>query len=289
MLPEEIVAQFLARLDEPTRSGLMATAAVELERAWQAARSAWPTLDVDAARFCAFLAERATGVAALTELRVSDLYLVCACLDGQPEALLGFEALLTAVGHELRAVARGDDLLEEAKQITRQILLPRAERPPPLADYAGRGNLRGWLRVALGREVIRLLRRGATVAGGDTGELGRVADEDDDPETAYLKTHYQREFKEAFTDAVALLDAHERRLLRYAVIERLSVDDIGKLERVHRATAARQVARARERLATETRRLLLKRLRLEAGQLQSVLGLIESQIDVSVQRLLIAG
>jgi RNA polymerase sigma-70 factor (ECF subfamily) len=281
------VSAFLELLDEPTRARLAASAPTELPALCDAARRRWPDIEVSREHFHAFLAARAGGIERVGALRVDDLYLACACLEGVPAALPAFEALLTEVADCLRHLTAGsEDLLEEAKQATRQLLLPRADRQPALASYTGRGNLGGWLRVALGREIVRLQRAGAAVTRLDSGELRKLADDDDDPETAYLKTHYQREFKEAFAAAVVALEPAERRLLRYAVIERLSIDDIATLERVHRATAARQVARARQRLAEETRRILRERLRLEAGQLQSVLALIESQLEVSVQRLL---
>jgi RNA polymerase sigma-70 factor (ECF subfamily) len=286
MLPDSAVDAFLARLDEETRSRLGPRAATELERVWAEARAAWPAVPLDAERFCGFLAPRVAG-ADLSSLRAADLYLACACAADVPEAMQAFESILTEVGVMLRNIARSDDVLEEAKQITRQVLLQRGERPPPIADYTGRGDLRGWLRVALGRELVRLLRRGQDARRLATGELARIVDENDDPETAYLKRHYQDEFKDAFAGAVERLDGTDRRLLRFAVIERLSIDDIARLERVHRSTAARQVLRARERLVEETRRLLRARLRVDAEQLHSILRLIESQVDVSVQRLLV--
>ncbi len=159
---------------------------------------------------------------------------------------------------------------------------PRSGDTPSAAvgDYSGRGELGGWLRIALGRELVRLSNREEREPQAGAHELDAVADSVDDPEIAYLKTHYQKEFKESFAAALALLDADERRLLRYSVCERLSIDDIAKLDGVHRATAARQVARARVRLTEETRRVLGERLKLDTTELQSVLRLIESQVEV---------
>jgi RNA polymerase sigma-70 factor (ECF subfamily) len=283
------VGAFLDGIDEPTRSRLAATAPSELPRLCDAARARWPGIALSQERFYEFLAARAKGIDHLGALRVDDLYLACACLEGVAGAVQAFEALLNEVAEHLRPLGGSDDVLDEAKQATRQLLLRRHEREPALANYTGRGNLGGWLRVALGREIVRLRREGGAAARLDTRRLHGLRVLADDPETAYLKTRYQREFKEAFNAAIGELDALDRRLLRYAVIERLSVDEIATLERVHRATAARQVARARQRLAETTRRILGERLRIEEGQLESLLALIESQIEVSVQRLLVDG
>jgi RNA polymerase sigma-70 factor, ECF subfamily len=286
MLQEHAVAAFLARLEEPFRSNVRAEAASELARAWEAARAAWPDVALDAERFCAFVGERAARAGALASLESRDLYLACACLDGDRAALLALDALLDEVGRKLRRLARSDDVLDEAKQLVRQVVVPRRDRPAPLDDYAGRGALGGWLRIALGRELVRLGKQGAREPRADTAELAAAVDDHDDPETTYLKTHYQHEFKEAFALAMAELEPAERRALRYSIVERLSIDDIARLDGVHRATAARQLTRARDRLTEETRRMLRERLQIGAEQLQSILRLIESQVDVSVRRLL---
>ncbi len=258
----------------------------DLTSAWDDARRVWPGIDVPLARYTEFLRERVVRAGGLAALHARDLYLACACLDEDASALRAFDALLDEVGRKLRFRAGSDEQLDDAKQLVRHVLVARGERSAPLADYSGRGELGGWLRIALGRELLRVQARAATQPRADSGELGELIDADDDPESAYLKAHYEREFKEAFAAAMAALDDDERRLLRYGIVERLSIDEIGRLDGVHRATAARQLARARARLTEETRRVLRTRLRIDAGELDSVLRLIDSQVNVSVLRLL---
>jgi len=219
------------------------------------------------------------------KLHSDDLALARACLSGDPEALRRFDALLDEVGRKLGGIA-GAEVMREAKQVVRQVLVATKERPAAIAEYSGRGALGGWLRVALGRELVRLAKKGQKEPQASADELELLADGDDDPEATYLKTHYRNEFKQAFAAALEGLDAAERRALRYSVVERLSIDDVARLDGVHRATAARQVARARERLTEETRRILRERLVVDPDELQSILRLIESQVDVSVRRLL---
>jgi RNA polymerase sigma-70 factor (ECF subfamily) len=219
------------------------------------------------------------------QLHDEDLELARACLAGDQDALRRFDGLLDEVGRKLGGMA-GADLMREAKQVVRQVLVATKDRPAAIAEYSGRGALGGWLRVALGRELVRLAKKGQKEPQALPDELELLAADDDDPETAYLKTHYRTEFKQAFAAALEGLDAAERRALRYSIVERLSIDDVARLDGVHRATAARQVARARERLTEETRRILRERLVVDPDELQSILRLIESQVDVSVRRLL---
>ena len=55
---------------------------------------------------------------------------------------------------------------------------------------------------------------------------------------------------------------------------------------MHRATAARWIVSAREALVDETKRQLRGRLGVSGAELDSLLGLVRSQIHVSLNRLL---
>jgi len=55
---------------------------------------------------------------------------------------------------------------------------------------------------------------------------------------------------------------------------------------IHRATAARRIARAREQLVAATRRELVTRLELEDGELDEIIGLVTSRLDISLGALL---
>lgn len=250
---------------------------------WMEAQRAWPALGVPAPTFFAYLAERLTPESSLAEVHATDLYLACACVERRPAAIDAFEAQpFREAALVLGRMNAPADRVEDAKQNARRRLLADGA----LADYAGRGGLVAWLRVLLTRELVDLLRGERAHARLDTGELARAVGGALDPETEYLRTLYQGEFKRAFAEALKTLGARERRLLRYGYVERLGVDDVGALLGVHRATAARQIARARQTLLERTRQRLEARLRVSGAELQSILRLIESQVDVSLQRLL---
>jgi RNA polymerase sigma-70 factor (ECF subfamily) len=256
----------------------------EIERLWQAASARWPGVTVAPDRFCEILAQHAGARAQLPKLRTQDLYLACGCLDGDTAAMRAFDGLVEDVASRLGKLGREAALLADAKQHARQSVMARDGAPAPLAAYNGRGELGGWLRVVMSRELVHQLRREQRHAPLD--DARRLESDDNDPEMAYLKKQYEREFKEAFGQAMRELDEDEQRALRYAVVEGMSIDDIARLERVHRATAARSVARARARLAELTRAILQKRLAVDTQQLDSILRLVPSQVDVSVRRLL---
>jgi RNA polymerase sigma-70 factor (ECF subfamily) len=108
----------------------------------------------------------------------------------------------------------------------------------------------------------------------------------DDPELSYMKELYRQAFRQAFGAALAALEARDKNLLRQHVVDGLTVDELGPLYGVHRATAARWVQRAKEKLLHETRKQFMARARISSRECESVLRLVRSRIDVTLGRLL---
>jgi RNA polymerase sigma-70 factor (ECF subfamily) len=82
---------------------------------------------------------------------------------------------------------------------------------------------------------------------------------------------------------MAALTARQRTLLRLAYVDGLTVDAIGRMYAVHRATAARWLAAAREALFEEAR----VRVQAAVGAgMTSVIRLVHSQVQLSLSRLL---
>lgn len=290
VVAEALAAGFVEAVDESQRPQFAAIVDLEtqLRAAVDAARAAWPDLDIDDAAFVAHLAARvpepADPAAALSGLRVDDLYLACGCALGLPDAIAAFDrtfaADLDAAARRFRSEA-GDDI---AQQLREKLLVgPKAK----IADYAGLGFLQNWVRITCARaflDATRRKRNDRTVADSDA--LMAVADPDDDVELAYLKRHYRAEFKAAFAEATESLSSQQRNVLRQHLLAGLTIDQIGTLYGVHRATAARRIASAREALLSATRRKLGARLRVDRAELASIMRLIQSQLDVSFVRLL---
>jgi RNA polymerase sigma-70 factor (ECF subfamily) len=215
---------------------------------------------------------------------VTDVELARACAAGDADALATFEE---TYGAELARIAARFSTIDDALQLVRLKLF--CGESPRIASYQGRGSLRSWVRATAVHALIDATRARAEPAtpGADADDvLADLPAPDGDPELEYLKRTYAREFKDAFTAAVAGLSAEERNLLRYHFVHRLTVDQIGIVYQCHRATAARKVAAARDGLLAATRRQLRERLRVEAEVVDSILRLIESQVDLSLSRLL---
>ena len=259
-----------------------------------AAQVAWPEVAVGADEFLASLAERMRTDCslreALAELHASDLYLVVGCIQRDPRALALFEQTYGAeVELAARRMPRIHDLDDLNQIVLEKLIVGVKGAPPSMQRYAARGALRHWLRVVIARTLIDLARE------TDQAEVA-LRDDEQEPaaipavgvglEIEYLRNKYAPEFKAAFEPAVAALSPRQRNLLRFHLLHRLTIDDIGALYRVHRATAARWIESARNELLLETKQRMMERLRSSPSEVDGILGVIRSQLDVSIQRIL---
>jgi RNA polymerase sigma-70 factor (ECF subfamily) len=216
----------------------------------------------------------------------SELELARAMAGGEPGALREFEArYLAPVRPALRAMAIHDADIADIEQAVRlRLLVGEAGAPPRILDYAGQGKLGGLVRVAAIREGLMLLRSRKTTSSEDW--LDELSSPDDDPALAQLKARHRVAFKEAFEEAVRRLSQREHAVLRLHLVRHQSIDQIGAIYDVHRATAARWVEAAKHSLRTGTHKVLAERFELRGPELERVVALIESRLELSIDRLL---
>lgn len=224
---------------------------------------------------------------ALAELNVADLAVACAASRGDPKGLSYFEEFgMRGTEASLKRRGVSVDIIDEAKQNVRERMLVRSEdQRPRIVDYNGRGPLKHWLRVAVIREGIYLAKREGKQEGVSFDFIALTAP-DDDPELAYFKTRYRTEYKQAFEAAASQLTSRERALLRQQYLLGMNVDEIGVAYQVHRATAARWVQSARDSLFAKARLELASRLGVARPEIEGIVRMIESQLEVSLSRLL---
>ncbi len=253
---------------------------------WETGKAAWPQLAVSLDQLGEFLG---SGDNAAGSLRAADVYLACACASGSSDAIAAFEASYGAVLSGVVArFGRDPSHRDELRQLLREHLFvaPPGERPR-IAGYSGRGFLENWLRVAATRALINAGRRNEPSAPSPDGDdLEDLPDRARDLELSFLKRQYQEAFRRAFAGALRGLESEQRLLLRLSLLEGLTVDAIGAALGVHRATAARRVARAREQILSRTISALQAELGASAAEIGSLQALIDSHLDLSLSRLL---
>jgi RNA polymerase sigma-70 factor (ECF subfamily) len=271
---------------------------VRLERWLDEAHAAHPGVSLPEQQFIAALAERLRADSSdalalqLERLHPSDLFLAQACVHGDQVAIERLESLFgTELCGHARRFANSRHSVDDLMQILREKLFVEAHsgRPPKLTAYSGQGPLRAWLTVTAMRTFLDCSRSGAqhkreTAFDGEV--LEALMAPGDDVEIAFLKDKYRADFRAAFSTALRSLQSSERNLLRHHWLAGLSIDQIGVIYHTHRSTVARRLARAREALMSATRRELMSSLGLENDELDSVMALISSRLEVSVFRLL---
>lgn len=252
-----------------------------------AGRAAWPDIDLDPdllAQHLVTLGDEAPP----TDEHAADLYLACACASGLPTAITAFDqAFLSRLPSYLARMSPSPSELDEIRQMLRErLLVARAGERPRIADYAGRGPLSGWLRVAAVRTALNLRARKDNQASPDRSpeildDLPALAD----PELAYLKARYAPQFQQAVTDAFATLSDQERNLLRLYFVKRLTGQQLAATFGVSQSTISRRLSAAQDTVMQETSRLLKERLQIHTGELDSLLRLVSSQLQISLSAL----
>lgn len=255
-----------------------------------AGRAAWPALPLQDDDVLRYLAERVPEAAvdlsaALADLHVADLYLACACALGSPQALSAFERHCFAeLPASLGRLSSSTEFHDEVRQAVRtRLFVSEPGARPRIEEYAGRGPLAGWVRIVALRLAVDRLRAVSKQPLAVDGDVLQHLAIGADPELGLLSAQYRDEVQAAFLSAFAALQAAERNLLRLHHLDGLTLDEIAAMKRMHRSSVARRIARCREQVAARTRDLLVERLGLDPSQIDSVIRLVRSQIDLRLE------
>lgn len=181
----------------------------------------------------------------------------------------------------LASMKLGEAMVDDVAQDVRQKLL--VGEPPKILSYVGRGSLAALIRVTATRTAISALRKGKRET--QELELDRAIGELD-PERQHLKDHYRELFRESFATAVQTLEPRERNMLRLHFLQRVTLQQLASMYGIHRATVVRQLAAIREKIAKGTRGALKSHGAVGATDLESIVDLLKSRFDVSVEGLL---
>jgi len=283
-------ALFLGAVDSEVKVELGGREDLEaILRRWvDGGRRAWPDLALSDEVFLPWLARRQHLGAGLQSLRAPDLFLVCACLQGDPDAvqvLLG--VYLTPLRPLLLRRLHNPDLVEDLTQsLATKLLVASADRSPKLASYGGRGPLKGWLRAVAINQALRATENSLrNPIAGDEESLLAAASVEHDPELRELKSSSRDALVEAFRTAMSKLPARDKNLLRQHYVDGVPVEKLARLHRVHRVTLSRWLAKARDGVLEHTRLRLRNRFGLGATECDSLIRLARSRLEMTFEML----
>lgn len=285
------VTAFVEALDPALRDRY---AALDLEPLLASLVAAAEDPQLDVPRFLRDIAIRVDAEAepetALVAVRAADLALATACARGEAQALGRFDREMA--GQIAAAFARHRNApitLDELRQAMRhRLLVGDGDALPRIASYLGRGDLRAWVRMATMRHLLDVARADAARPEKLRGEdaLAELATAGDDPELAFLKQTYRADFKAAFATTLAAFDARDRNILRHRYLDGLEVGEIATIYGMHRVSMSRVLGRIRDELLAGIRREFLKRLGVGSDELDGIMALIGSQLELSLSGLL---
>lgn len=247
-----------------------------------AARAAWPQLKLAEEAFLAHVKAVANPASPeeLAALHGADLWLTCACLSNDRLALdLLEQRFLVRTEGSIAQLDASTAFIDEVRQDVRHKLLVGEQAR--LRDFQGKGSLAGWLKTVTVRQAITLKREAPKVqTEANLEELGGVTS---DLDASLLKAQYRDAFSTAFRMALRSLNERDRALLKLHYVEGQSVDRIGALYGVHRATAARWVSAARQAVHDHLLTLLKTELVIPAEEIDSFINALRAQVDVSLR------
>lgn len=252
---------------------------------WNRARQRWPGVDLSLERFAEGLDARRAAAPNLDH--TDDLYLLLSCLEADERALAAFQTShLAPLLPALRSIDPSPDFgAEVLDRLTSELFTG----PSPSAHgYLGTGPLSAWVRVSAIRAGLKLRRsqERRLAREGVAAAREQLVKRPEDPELQAFRATHGQALGLSLAEACRALPARERSALRLNLVEGLSIDDIAALYGVHRATAARWVNRAKDRLRDDTRERLAQRLGLSPSEVSSVERALRSGLEITLSRIL---
>jgi len=233
--------------------------ALDIVRQMQAeGRLRWPSIAVTLEalwRYCQRIHDDSSRLAKARTC-AADVYLCCACANGDPvaQAMFKSESERIVRGAIARVNREPEFIADTLQEFWKKFLVGPGAR---VHDYWGRAPLQAWLHLCATRLAIdrQRARRAELERETDLGE--ELVEQVFDAESTLTRAQFYLPFRCALRNAIAGMTHKDRALLRLHVVERCSIDQIGRAYNVHRATAARWL----QRILAD----LLQRVRNEVG------------------------
>ncbi len=237
--------------------------------ALERAHAAWPGLELDEPAFLSWLEARTGGAG---DANVEDLWLVRACELNVPRSLALFER------HALKPALAPlpERIRADVGQRVMQRLFTGSE--PKIRQYRGRGRVSRWLHVVALRES-RAERKLAERETPDD-DLVRLAGAITSSGSTGLERALHRQARGVLERALEALGPDERSLLARHFLGGETHQKLADALGIPRSTVAYRLTRLTQRVLESTRSGL-QELGLTPSQLESLLGAMRSQVDLT--------
>src|SRR5262249_4217329 len=142
------------------------------------------------------------------------------------------------------------------------------------------GPLASWVRAAAVRTAINTLRdENVERRAHERAQLVMPPH----PQLQLLRARHAGEVHHALQAAPPRPPAPDPNLPPLRYLDGLTIDEIGALYSVHRATVSKWIARARAAILDATRRRLAGQLAVTESELESLMRALRSQLEISLR------
>jgi RNA polymerase sigma-70 factor, ECF subfamily len=252
--------------------------------AYHAGRETWPDLHMELGDFQRWVRVAGIEIEALTE-RGDELYLVAGCVAREPEAYQAFERrYLATLNQHVGRIALSADQADELRQQLRVGLLLGAQ--PKIGTFRGQGPLGAWVQVCAVRLALKLGAAHDRLASRDASVLEGLVAQDADQELLAAKAQYRDTFQSALEECFSALPSRQKTLLRMHFLDGMSIDEMGRVFHVHRATIARWLVAIRKEVLEQICRKISLNLRTSSSEFRSMVRMVHSDVRLSLHRIL---
>lgn len=240
------------------------------------------------------------------EIRADDLCLVIACERGDEEAwsdlVKNFDGAVKSAAWKFSKNA--EDAEDLAGSIWAELYGLKHDADgklkTKLSYYSGRGSLAGWLRAVTNQLAIDQFRKESKfVQIEEAREFENLAQESaensdnikivhasDNPEENFSQKQMQNNVSTALKQAIAMLEAEDRLILKLYYFDDLKLKDIGATLGFHEATASRKLVRIQTEIRKTVERILQNEHGWQKDEVTRHLSDTASKLGMSFEKLL---
>jgi RNA polymerase sigma-70 factor (ECF subfamily) len=255
----------------------------EQRRAFVLGKTAWPGVELGCHEFVEFVRRHAIDTNAPVDIP-QDVYLACACGQGDPSALQCFrERYFHVVAGAVRSFDASTQFADEIYQRLSEALFvqgPGAEAK--IQRYKGQGPLAGFVRTAARRIGMRVSAASARFQGEEA--LVQQFSQASELDATLLKLQCRDSINRALCIALRQLPRRERLILRMNLVEKVSTTRIAAMYKVSQPTVSRWIQRSARTIHDTVKELVCDELDIDTRELESLLSLVRSQIEITISQ-----
>jgi RNA polymerase sigma-70 factor, ECF subfamily len=258
-----------------------------VSEAFSSGNACWPAILCSLQQFREWVMRNGIDADRL-EAHGLDIYLACSCALGDPTAAAIFDRMYLTVTRPLvSAVTPTEDDLTELRQQLRIRLLVGAKAK--IGQYRGQGTLLAWVQACATRTALNLKRGHFYRTRSEATPLDSLVSQEPDPELLIASRQSRNALSTALHRCLSALSVKEKTLLQMFFVDAISMEQIGTLFGVHRATVARWMAVTRSRILDGVCQSVSRPFHASRSEVLGLMGLAPSEIDISVVTILVNG